>query len=69
MKTIDKDANQYYLSRIELTCMTFGSKRDESGNHSWLDKFDKGDILHINEGNGKTTVMIVQEVKQLVSLT
>lgn len=66
MKTIDNDTKQYYLTRMELQAMTFGSnKNPKTGNYSWIEKFDEGDILHIKEHNGSTTIMQVQVVKQL----
>lgn len=59
MKKIDKEQTEYYLTRLEMTGLTFGQGR------KWLDKFEIGDILHIKEPNGTTTTMEVQLVKQL----
>lgn len=57
MKKIDSNPPQYFIKRDELSLKSF--KKD------WIDEFDDGALVIVDEGAGRTTHMVVETKKTL----
>lgn len=67
MQTLERGKhNVHYLNRNEFQAIISMSKKDPiTKEYSWAEKFKEGDVIHISESDGKSSVKIVERVLQI----